>query len=86
MRPLVLAFVITAAPFAQEKPLPDFHTFAAQVKQRLATDEERQRNYTYTERRTERKVDSSGRPTSESVKVFEVYPGLPGEDRYLRLI
>src|SRR5688572_31337474 len=26
------------------------------------------------------------RVTSESVKVYEVYPGLPGEDRYRRLI
>jgi hypothetical protein len=88
MRTLVLVLValVAAAPLAQEAPLPDFDSFAAQVKQRLATDEERQRNYTYIERRIERKVDSSGRPTSESVKVFEVYPGLPGEDRYLRLI
>ena len=29
---------------------------------------------------------ASGRVTSESVKVFEVYPGLPGEERYRRLI
>ena len=29
---------------------------------------------------------SAGRVTSESSKVFEVYPGLGGEDRYRRLI
>jgi hypothetical protein len=40
----------------------------------------------FIERRTEQKLDGSGRPTDESVKVFEVYPGLPGEDRYRRLI
>ena len=78
MRPLVIALILTAAPLAQERPLPDFNTFAAQVKKHLATDEERQSSYTYIERRTEQKVDSSGRPTSESVKVYEVYPGLPG--------
>jgi hypothetical protein len=56
------------------------------VKKKLATDEERQSGYMFTERRTEQKLDGSGRPTSESVKVFEVYPGLPGQDRYRRLI
>jgi hypothetical protein len=86
MRFLVVALILAAAPLAQERPLPDFNTFAAQVKKHLATDEERQSSYTYTERRTEQNVDSSGRPTSESVKVYEVYPGLPGQERYRRLI
>jgi hypothetical protein len=86
MRPLVVALILAAAPLAQERPLPDFNTFAAQVKKHLATDEERQSSYTYIERRTEQKVDSSGRQTSESVKVYEVYPGLPGQERYRRLI
>jgi hypothetical protein len=86
MRPLVVALILTAAPLAQERPLPEFNTFAAQVKKHLATDEQRQSRYTYIERRTEQKVDSSGRQTSESVKVYEVYPGLPGQERYRRLI
>src|SRR5687767_12305678 len=94
MRPLVLALMLVAAPLAQEsrldtangKPLPDFNTFAAQVRKHLATDEERQSGYVYIERRTEQKVDGSGRPTSESVKSYEVYPGLPGQERYRRLI
>ena len=86
--------MLMAAPAAQERPsdvaqgtpLPDFATFAAQVKKHLATDEERQSGYMFVERRTEQKVDGSGRVTSEAVKVFEVYPGLPGEPRYRRLI
>jgi hypothetical protein len=40
----------------------------------------------FIERRIEQKVDGSGRPTSESIKVFEVYPGLPGEERHRRLV
>jgi hypothetical protein len=40
----------------------------------------------FIQRRTEQKVDASGRAKDESVKVFEVYPGLPGENRYRRLI
>lgn len=86
MRPLAIAAMLAAAPFAQERPLPDFDTFAAQVRIRLATDEERQSGYMFDERRTEQKVDGAGRVTSASVKVFEVYPGLPGEPRYRRLI
>jgi hypothetical protein len=94
VRPLLIALALIAAPLAQErpfdaaqgKPLPDFAAFSAQVKKHLATDEERQSGYMFVERRTEQKVDGSGRVTSESVKVFEVYPGLPGEARYRRLI
>jgi hypothetical protein len=86
VRPLIVTLLVVAAASAQEQPLPDFGTFAAEVKKHLATDEERQSGYMFIERRTEQKVDGSGRLTSESVKVFEVYPGLPGEDRYRRLI
>jgi len=86
MRALVLVSMLVVALPAQERPLPDFDTFAAEVKKRLATDEERQSGYVFTERRLEQKVNAAGRVTSESVKVYEVYPGLPGEDRYRRLI
>jgi hypothetical protein len=83
---LALLVPILATPAAQERPLPAFDSFAAQVKKKLATDEEMQGGYMFIERRTEQRLDGSGRPTSESVKVFEVYPGLPGQERYRRLI
>ena len=86
MRALVLAVLFVVAPLAQERPLPDFDTFAEEVKKHLATDEERQSGYVFNERRVEQKVNAAGRVTDESVKVYEVYPGLPGEDRYRRLI
>jgi hypothetical protein len=86
VRFLIAVLIAVATTSAQERPLPDFDTFAAQVKKHLATDEERQSGYMFVERRTEQKVDGAGRVTSESVKVFEVYPGLPGEERYRRLI
>jgi hypothetical protein len=88
VRPIAFALLVLflAAPAAQDRPLPDYETFAAQVKTHLATDEERQSGYMFIERRTQQKLDASGRPKDESVKVFEVYPGLPGEDRYRRLI
>src|SRR6266545_650658 len=88
MRSLIVALLLisSAFPAAQEKPLPDFDTFAAQVKTHLATDEERQSGYMFLERRTEQKLDGSSRVTAETVKVFEVYPGLPGKASYRRLI
>lgn len=86
MRVICLVLFLLATPVAQERPLPDYATFAAQVKTHLATDEERQSGYSFMERRVEQKLDASGRTRDESVKVFEVYPGLPGEDRYRRLV
>lgn len=90
MRPvflsLPLSLLLLAALVAQERPLPDVNTFAAEVKTHLATDDERQSGYVFTERRVEQKIDAAGRVTDESVKVYEVHPGLPGENRYRRLI
>jgi hypothetical protein len=40
----------------------------------------------YVERRTEEKLDAGGLALHTSQKVFEVYPGIPGEGRYRRLI
>ncbi|MBC7910596.1 MAG: hypothetical protein H7Y30_08855 [Pyrinomonadaceae bacterium] len=36
--------------------------------------EERVKDYTYTEKRTERKINGRGEVTEETVKVFEIYP------------
>jgi hypothetical protein len=88
VRPLLLSLLaLLLAPLdAQDRPLPDYDSFAAQVKAHLATDEERQSGYMFVERQIEQKLDGAGRLKDESVKVFEVYPGLPGQDRYRRLI
>ena len=83
---LALSLTLLGIVATQERPLPDYETFTAQVKKHLATDEARQSGYTFIERRIEQRLDASGRTTEEAVKVFEVYPGLPGEDRYRRLI
>jgi hypothetical protein len=81
---LLVALVTPAA--AQDPPLPDPTRFLAEVKARLQTDEERQSGYAYVETRRQLKLDRSGHQLRESVKVFESYPGLPGERRWRRLI
>jgi hypothetical protein len=49
MRSVLLALLF--GPLAtQDRPLPDYETFAAQVETRLATDDERQSGYAFLER------------------------------------
>lgn len=83
---LAVGLFFAAAPSAPVRALPDYDTFAAAVKSHLATDEDRQTGYTFIERREDQKLDASGRARQDTVKVFEVYPGLPGEDPYRRLL
>lgn len=71
---------------AQERPLPDQATFLREVRARLQTDSTLQTSYIYTETRREQKLDGNGRVKEESVKVFESYPGLPGEGRWDQLV
>ena len=91
MRVTLLASVLVlavSAPslVAQERPLPEIGPFLAEVKQRLQTDEQLQSRYVYVETRHQSKLDKNGRSTKESVKVLESYPGLPGEERWERLV
>ena len=65
---------------AQERPLPELQAFLALARTRLETDSQRQRSYIYIETQRRMKLDESGRARSESVKVVESYPALPGED------
>jgi hypothetical protein len=62
---LALGFVFGSTGLSQEKPLPEYQTFAAKVRAHLATDQERQSGYVFTERRTEQKVDGAGKVTDE---------------------
>jgi len=71
---------------AQQRPLPDQQAFLQEVRKHLDTDEFRQLGYMYMETRREQKLDKAGRPTVESVKVLESYPGLPGEERWERVL
>jgi hypothetical protein len=84
---LVLLTAAAPAALSQDRPLPELQPFLAQARMRLQTDNERQRSYIYVETQRERKLDGSGRTRSESVKVVESYPPLPGEsDRWERVL
>ena len=83
---LVLLLMHTATSAAQERPLPPSEPFLKEVRERLQTDRSLQSGYTYVETRRELKLDKDGRATGVSEKVFETYPGFPGEPRWERLI
>jgi hypothetical protein len=83
---VVAALVALCGVSAQEAALPEYSAFVTEVKKRLQTDAALQAGYAYNERRVEQKLHASGRVTEERVKVFEVYPPLPGEEPYRRLI
>jgi hypothetical protein len=84
---VALGFVIAGSPFAaQNRPLPDQESFLSETRKRLQTDSALQSGYMYVETRRELKLDKGGRTRGESIKVFESYPGLPGEQRWERLI
>jgi len=85
-RTLAVALLSVTGLVAQERPLPDQESFLREVRTRLQTDSTLQSGYIYVETRREQKLDGSGRVQQESVKVYESYPGLPGEDRWERLI
>jgi hypothetical protein len=71
---------------AQDRPLPNQQSFLTETRKHLETDSTLQSSYVYVETRREQKLDKHGRTREESVKVFESYPGLPGEARWERLI
>jgi hypothetical protein len=78
--------LLTVAVTAQERPLPERETFLRETRKHLQTDSSLQSGYVYVETRREQKLDKQGRVQEESEEVFESYPGLPGEDRWERLI
>jgi len=85
-RTVVLCLLVAPPLVAQQRPLPDQQAFLREVRQHLDTDDDRQSGYMYVETRREQKLDKAGQPTGESVKVLESYPGLPGEQRWERVL
>jgi len=83
---VVLLVIHAATSAAQERPLPELAPFLAEARERLQTNGTLQSGYTYVETRRELKLDKHGRSTGVSEKVFEIYPGFPGEPRWERLI
>lgn len=86
--PVIVVLVLTAGLAAQApaRPLPDRDAFLREVRIRLQTNDDRQRDYSYVETTRRIRVDGQGRPAGETVRVAESYPGLPGEPRWERVL
>ena len=84
---IALGFLIVRSTLgAQDQPLPNQESFLIETRKHLQTDSTLQGSYVYEETRRELKLDKGGRTRGESIKVVESYPGLPGEERWERLI
>jgi hypothetical protein len=84
---LALGVLLAGSPLgAQNRPLPNQEAFLLETRRHLQTDSALQSRYVYVETRRVQKLDKGGRAREESVKVVESYPGLPGEERWERLI
>ncbi len=82
----VLLVLLSVGGLAQDASTLDVDAFLKEARRRLQTDEQRQFGYVYQETRHDLKLDREGRSTTDTVRVFESYPGLPGEGRWNRLV
>ncbi len=79
-----LIAILTVPAAGQDRPLPDYATFMAEVRKHLEIDDVRQSDYVYVETQREQKLDATGTSTKETLDVFESYPALPNESRWRR--
>ena len=67
-------------------PLPDVRTFLGEVRERLHSDDFLLDQYTFTERQTQRQLDSSGNVKKVTSAVYEVYPSPEPGRTYRKLV
>lgn len=90
-RLIVLTAALSASAAAQNRPpegapLPPREPFLKEVRARLETDGARQFGYSYVETERRTSIDGRGRRREEPVTILESYPGLPGEERWERVV
>jgi hypothetical protein len=84
---LAVAALAALSPVAaQHGPLPDRERFLAEARKRLASNELLQSRYTYRERVTEVRFNPFGAIGTGPIEIYEVYPVVPGQLTYRRLI
>ncbi len=68
------------------RPLPDARVFLEEVRQNLQSDDALLEQYTFTETRTEKRLDGDGRVKKTKRETFEVYPSSEPGRMYRRLV
>ncbi len=67
-------------------PLPEAGAFIEGVRQNLRSDRQLLEQYTFTEKRTERRLNGKGEVKKTKTETFEVYPSLEPGKMYRRLV
>ncbi len=67
-------------------PLPEAHAFLEEVRRNIRSDDALLDQYTFTEKRTEKRLDADGRVKKIKSETFEVYPSAEPGQMYRRLI
>jgi len=87
---LVAALVASPIPLrAQDvsnRPLPETRAFLDEVRKHFHSDDYLLDQYTFTERRTEKRFDAKGRVKHEKHEVYEVYPSAQARQTYRKLV
>jgi hypothetical protein len=83
-----LGVVLSAAPAGSDddKPLPDTRTFLEETRRNARSDRLLLEQYTFTEKRTENRLDGKGAVKSSKRRTFEVYPSAEPGQMYRRLV
>lgn len=70
----------------EEQPLPDTHAFLEEARRNLRSDRLLLEQYTFTEKRTEKRLDGKGMVKKTKTETFEVYPSEEPGKMYRRPI
>jgi hypothetical protein len=68
------------------RPLPEPRTFLDEVRKNLRSDDALLEQYTFTEKRIEKRLDGSGGVKKIKTETFEVYPSAEPGKMYRRLV
>jgi hypothetical protein len=68
------------------RPLPDTRAFLDEVRRNIRSDDALLEQYTFTEKRIEKRLDGSGAVKKIKTETFEVYPSAEPGKMYRRLV
>lgn len=83
---LVASPIALRAQDASDRPLPETRAFLEEVRKHFRSDDYLLDQYTFTERRTEKRFDAKGKVKHEKHEVYEVYPSAQARQTYRKLV
>src|SRR5690242_20157126 len=77
-------FLLFLSPWQEPKPMPNKDSFLAEFRKTLHSDDNLQRQYTYTQKETETTLDGKGIAKKSEVNVYQVIQGAEDWQSYQR--